>query len=445
MEKFFKLKEHNTTVSTEVTAGITTFMTMAYILIVNPDLLSAAGMDRGAVFTATALAACLGTILMGLFANYPFALASGMGLNAYFAFAVAPRFGWQVALLAVFIEGIIFLLLSLINVREALFDAVPTSLKHAVTVGIGLFIAFVGLQSAGVITQDPVVGVALGDITDIRVILAMVGIVLTMILVAKKVKGALFFGIIGTYAIGLVCQMVGIYVPNPEIGIYSLYPSGFIMMPPSIAEINLFSAFKTGVFTDIKFLDLAVVVFAFLFVDLFDTIGTLIGVSMKAGFVDKNGKLPKLKQALLADAVGTAVGAMLGTSTVTTYVESASGVTEGGRTGLTAMVTAGLFFLALFFSPIFSVIPAFATAPALVMVGVFMAESVGKIEFGDFTEAIPAFLAFTMMPLTYSISNGLIFGVISYVIIKLLTGRSKDVNIVMILMAILFFFALIFN
>jgi AGZA family xanthine/uracil permease-like MFS transporter len=442
MEKFFKLKENRTTVSTEVIAGITTFMTMAYILVVNPDILQNAGMSWGSVFTATVLASCAATVVMALLANYPFALAPGMGLNAFFAFTVVISEGhsWQVALLAVFVEGILFLLLSFVNLREAIFNAVPKNLKYAVSVGIGIFICFVGLQNAKIIVPNGSTLVALtpSPLGDVRVVLALLGLILTGTLVARKVKGALLWGILGTYLVGIICQLMGWYVPDPAAGLYSLFPSGVVTLPPSIAEYNLISAFSSGNFANLNILDFVVIVFAFLFVDVFDTIGTLIGVSGKANMLDKDGKLPRIKEALLADAVGTTVGAVLGTSTVTTYIESAAGVTEGGRTGLTALVTAGLFLLALFFSPIFSAIPSFATAPALIVVGVYMMQSVNKIDFGDFTEAVPAFLTIVMMPLAYSISWGLVFGVLSYVLLKLLTGRQKELNLVVAVIALLF-------
>ncbi|MDR1532744.1 MAG: NCS2 family permease [Clostridiales bacterium] len=440
MEKFFKLKEHNTKVSIEVMAGITTFMTMAYILIVNPRTLSAAGMDWGAVFTATALASSAGTLMMALLANYPFAMAPGMGLNAFFAYVVAAQYGWQTALLAVFVEGVIFILLSLVNVREAIFDAVPKNIKYAVSVGIGIFICFVGLQTSGIVVGNSATLVDLRPqpLSDIRVVLTLIGFIITSALVVKKIKGSLLWGILATYLIGLICQLAGLYQVNPDAGFYSLIPSGIVQLPPSIAGYNLFSAFSSGSFSALNILDFLIVMFAFLFVDIFDTIGTLIGVSSKANMLDKNGKLPKIKEALLSDAVGTIVGAVLGTSTVTTYVESAAGVAEGGRTGLTALVTAGLFLVALFFSPIFSVIPSFATAPALIVVGVYMISSVTKINFDDFTEAAPAFLAIVIMPLTYNISWGLVFSILSYCIIKLITGRHKEINLVMIIISALF-------
>lgn len=434
-EKTFKLQENKTTVRTEVFAGITTFMTMAYILIVNPDILSVTGMDRGALLTATALASALATLAMAFLANYPFALAPGMGLNAFFAFSVVLGMGysWEVALTAVFVEGIIFMLLSLINVREAIFNAIPQHLKYAVSVGIGLFITFIGFQNAGVIVGDGATLVALGNIKSPAVVLALLGTLLTGFLVIKKVKGALFWGILATYVAGVLAEVVGIYVPNPDAGLFSLIPSGIVSAPPSLAPI-FFKLDFSGVFT----LDFILIVFSFLFVDIFDTIGTLIGVASKAGYLNKEGKLPKVKQALFADAIGTTAGAVLGTSTVTTFVESASGVAEGGRTGLTSFVTAMLFIVSLLFAPLFGVIPSFATAPALIIVGLFMMEAVLKIDFADYTEGLPAFLTIVMMPLTYSISDGLMFGVISYVVLKLATKRFKDLNWIIGIIAILF-------
>ncbi len=443
-ERMFKLKEHNTTVYIEMTAGLTTFMTMAYILAVNPGILGDAGMDRGAVFTATALSAFVATWCMAFFANLPFALAAGMGLNAYFAYVVAPKWGWQVALLAVFIEGIIFILLSFINAREAIFNGIPRSLKNAVGVGIGLFICFIGLLNSGIIVGSPATKVTLGDLKGLTVILTLIGLVITAVLSVKKVRGALLWGILITYGLGILCQMAGLYVPDPAAGMYSLYPTNsagefaIISLPPINGEYTLFGALSSGSFSNIGILDMAMVVFAFLFVDIFDTIGTLIGVSTKANMLDKDGKLPALKPALLSDAVGTVFGAAVGTSTVTTYVESAAGVAEGGKTGLTALTTGFLFLLALIFSPVFGAIPAFATAPALIMVGLFMTESILKIDFSDYSEAFPAFLCIVMMPFAYSISEGLIFGVLSYVIIKLLTGKARDISAMMYVIAILF-------
>ncbi len=434
---FFKLKQNNTTKWTEISAGITTFMTMAYILAVNPDVLATSGMDYGGVFTATVLAAVVGTLCMALFANYPFALAPSMGLNAYFAYTVAYKYGWQLALCAVFVEGIIFIILSGFNVREAIFNAIPKSLKLAVSAGIGLFIAFVGLQNAGVIVDSATL-VTIGDFHQVGPCLAILGFVIIGLLQHYKIRGSLLWGILITWGLGIVCELIGWYVPDPANGVYSLIPTAILSLPPSIADVNLITATKSVDFDVVTIFDFVAVLFSFLFVDMFDTIGTLIGVSEKAGFVDENGRLPKLKPALLADAVATVVGALFGTSTTTTFVESASGVAQGGRTGLTAVTTAGLFFLSLFFAPIFKTIPSFATAPALVMVGLFMLESVVKIDFTDFTEAIPAFLTIIMMPFAYSIAEGLVFGILSYVILKLLTGKRKDVTIVMYIVAVIF-------
>ena len=434
-ERTFKLSQNGTNVKTEVMAGITTFMTMAYILIVNPNILSATGMDKGALFVATAGASAFATLCMALFANYPFALAPGMGLNAYFAFVVVLGMGysWQMALTAVFVEGLIFLVLTFVNIREAIFNAIPLNLKYAVSVGIGLFITFIGMQNAGIIVNDDATLVKLGNVGDIRTLLALVGIVLTGALVYRKVKGALLWGILLTYGLGVFCQLAGFYVVDPAAGMFSLIPSAIVSAPPSIKPI-LFQFDFSSVFT----LDFLVVIFAFLFVDLFDTLGTLIGVSSKAGFLDDQGRLPKAKQALFADAIGTTVGAVLGTSTTTTYIESASGVAEGGRTGLTSLVTAILFVVALVFSPVLLIIPAFATAPILIIVGLFMMESVTKIDFSDYTEAIPAFLAIVMMPLAYSIAEGIVFGMLAYILMKLLTGRMKEVSPLMLVLGILF-------
>lgn len=448
LEKIFHLKENKTDVKTEVIAGITTFMTMAYILAVNPSVLSACGMDSGAVFTATALAALIATLLMAAFSNYPFVLAPGMGLNAYFSYTVVLQMGysWQTALAAVFIEGIVFILLSLTNVREAIFNAIPMNLKHAVSVGIGLFIAFIGLQNAHIVVDSAtLVGVysfkssvanGLFNSEGITVVLALVGILVTGILVVKGVKGNILWGILITWGLGILCQLLGIYQVNPEIGMHSLLPdfSNGISVPslaPTLMQMD---------FSGILSLDFFVVMFAFLFVDLFDTLGTLIGVASKADMLDKDGKLPRIRGALLSDAIGTSVGAMLGTSTTTTFVESASGVAEGGRTGLTAVVAAILFGLSLFLSPIFLAIPSFATAPALVVVGFLMLTSITKINFDDFTEAIPAYVAIIAMPFMYSISEGIAMGVISYVVINVVTGKMKEKKIspLMYVLAVLF-------
>ena len=441
LEKIFKLSANKTDAKTEVLAGITTFMTMAYILAVNPNILSATGMDSGAVFTATALAAFLGTLLMAIFANYPFALAPGMGLNAYFAYTVVIGMGysWQYALTAVFAEGIVFM-----------------NLKSAVSVGIGLFIAFVGLQNANIVIGGSTLlqlfsvdgynaakGVeASFNNVGITVILALIGIIVTGILVVKNVKGNILWGILITWGLGIICQFAGLYVPNPEIGFYSLLPdfsNGLSI--PSLAPIFAKLQFD-GVFS----LDFLVILFAFLFVDLFDTLGTLVGVSSKAGMLDENGKLPHIKGALLADAVATTAGAVLGTSTTTTFVESASGVSEGGRTGLTAVTTAILFGLSLFLSPIFLAIPSFATAPALVIVGLYMLSNVISIDFSDMSEAIPCYVCIIAMPFFYSISEGISMGIITYVAINLITGKAKEkkISALMYVLAVLFILKYIF-
>lgn len=439
-EKLFKLNENKTTIKTEMMAGITTFMTMAYILVVNPSILSVTGMDAGALLTATCIASAFGTFCMAFFANYPFVLAPGMGLNAYFAYTVCAQYGygWEVALAAVFIEGIIFIFLSVVNVREAIFNAIPTNMKKAVSVGIGMFIAFIGLQNAGVVINNPSTCVSLGNVRSVSVALALIGTILTLILVIRKVRGALLIGILLTWILGILCQLTGIYVVDVEAGVYSLIPAGIVSMPPSIAPI----AGKLS-FSGVSILDLIIVIFAFLFVDLFDTLGTLIGVSTKAGFLDKNGKLPRIKGALFADAIATTCGAVLGTSTVTTFVESASGVSDGGRTGLTALTAGVLFLVALFFSPILTTIPSFATTPALVVVGLMMAENVTDIQFSDFTEGFPAFMTILMMVVCYSISEGLVFGVISYVALKVFCGRKQDLNPVIVVIAGLFLLKLI--
>ena len=440
IEKCFKLKENKTTFKTELMAGLTTFMTMAYILVVNPSILSTTGMDAGALLTATCIASALGTFFMAFFANYPFVLAPGMGLNAYFAFTICAQKGysWHVALAAVFIEGIIFIILSAINVREAIFNAIPANMKKAVSVGIGMYIAFIGLQNAGVVINNASTCVSLGDVKTVPVALALLGTIITLVLVIRKVKGALLVGILITWILGIICQLAGVYVVDVEAGVYSLIPTGLISAPPSIAPI----AGKLS-FSGISIFDFIVVIFAFLFVDLFDTLGTLIGVSTKAGFLDKEGKLPRIKGALFADALATTVGAVLGTSTVTTFVESASGVSDGGRSGLTALTAGVLFLVALLFSPILTTIPSFATTPALVVVGLMMVENVRDIDFSDYTEGFPAFMTILMMVVCYSISEGLVFGVISYVLLKLFGGKKNELNPVIVIIAILFFLKLI--
>lgn len=451
MDKFFKLKERGTDVRTEFIAGITTFMTMAYILAVNPSILGAAGMDTGAVFTATALASALASICMALFANLPFVLSAGMGLNAYFAYTVVLGMGyrWEVALTAVFVEGIVFILLSLTNVREAIFNAIPGGLKVAVSVGIGLFITFIGLQNAHIVVDgSTLVGlfsfkgsIQAGTFNSegITVVLALLGILITSFLVIKNVKGNILLGILITWVLGIICQLTGLYVPAPDAGFYSLIPSGIVSAPASLAP----TLFKMD-FSVIGSLNFLVVVFAFLFVDIFDTLGTLIGCATKADMLDKDGKLPGIKGALMADAVGTTVGACFGTSTITTFVESSSGIAEGGRTGLTSIVSGALFLLALFFSPIFLAIPSFATAPALVVVGFFMMQQVAKIAWNDMLEAIPAFICIFAMPFMYSISEGIAFGVISYVVLHAAAGKAKKITPLMWVLAVLFILKYIF-
>ena len=453
MEQFFKFKEHGTDVKTEVIAGVTTFMTMAYILAVNPSMLGpeGAGMDSGAVFTATALASALASFLMALFANLPFVLSAGMGLNAYFAYTVCGSMGysWEVALTAVFAEGIIFIILSLTNVREALFNAIPATLKIAVAVGIGLFITFIGLQNAHIVVDSSTLvtvfsfrgSVEAGTLQSegITVLLALVGIIITSVLLIKRVKGNILIGILATWILGMICQAVGLYVPNPEAGFYSLFPSGVFSMPASVAP-----TFMKLDFSVVGTLNFVVVMFAFLFVDMFDTLGTLIGCASKADMLDKDGKLPQIKGALFADAVGTTVGAVLGTSTITTFVESSSGIAEGGRTGLTSIVAGGLFLIALFLSPVFLAIPSFATAPALVVVGFLMMQQVVKIEWENLVEAIPAFIAIFAMPFMYSISEGIAMGVISYVLIHLLAGKARQNTPLMYVLALLFVLKYIF-
>lgn len=423
LEKFFKLKENKTTVRTEIIAGITTFMTMAYILAVNPDILLVTGMDKNAVFTATALSAVVATLVMALWAKLPFDLAPGMGLNAFFAFTVVLAMGhsWQFALTAVFLEGIIFLLLTAFNVRELIVNAIPMNLKHAISAGIGLFIAFIGMQNAGLIVKSDATMITLGNMGEHTIWIALFGLIVSGVLLALKVKGALLIGIFAAAILGIPLDVTHL----PE--------GNWVSMPPSLEPIF----FKIS-FAEIFSTDMLVVLITFLFVDLFDTVGTLVGVASKANMIDKDGKLPRVKQALFADAVGTTTGALLGTSTVTTYVESASGVAEGGRTGLTALSTAGMFALALFFAPIFLMVPGAATAPALILVGSFMLSPILKINFEDYTESIPVFLTVIMMPLAYSIAEGIVFGMLSYLVLKLLTGRTRDVSVIMYILAVLF-------
>lgn len=453
LEKLFKLKEHNTNVKTEVVAGITTFMTMAYILAVNPNMLSVAGMNSKAVLIATCLASFVGTICMGLLANLPFALSAGMGLNAYMSYTVVIGMGisWQMALFAVFVEGLIFIVLSLTNVREAIFNAIPLTLKKGVSVGIGLFIAFIGLQNAGLSVNNDSTLVTITSFTEnfntkgICALLAVVGLMVTAILHIHRVKGAILFGIIITWVLGILCQFIGVYVPNPEMGAYSLLPSGIISADFSAFGETFGQCFHID-FAGVKILDFIVVVFAFLFVDIFDTLGTLIGVATKAKMLDDKGRLPGIKPALLSDAIATSAGAVFGTSTTTTFVESSAGVAAGGRTGLTALVTGFLFLLATLFSPLFTSIPSFATAPALIFVGFLMLESVVDLKFDmeNLSETIPAYLCIIAMPLFYSISEGICIGIISYVVLQVATGKAKKVNPLMYILSVLFIMKYIF-
>lgn len=420
MENFFKLKENNTNVRTEIIAGITTFMTMAYIIFVNPDILSTTGMDKGAVMTATIVSAGLTTILMGLMTNYPFALASGMGLNAFFAFVIAPQYGWQAALGAVLISGIVFIILSVTGAIGYIDAAVPTTLKRAVAAGIGLFIAYIGLQSGGIIVSDEATQVALGDLTQPGPLLTLIGILIISVLMARRVRGAILIGI-------LLTTVVSFFMGIKEL------PSGIgdiFGLPASLAPIAL--KLDPKAILSVPFF----VIFSFLFVDVFDTMGTLLGTGARAGFLDEKGRLPRVNRAMLADAIGTVGGALLGTSTVTTYVESTAGVSEGGRTGLTSIVTGVLLLLTLFLAPLAGLIPSEATAPALVIVGVLMVGGVMKIDFDDFTEAFPAFLTIIFMPLAYSIADGIAFGFIAYPVVKLVAGKGKEVHWLVYLLAV---------
>ena len=451
LERVFKLSDNKTTVRTEVMAGVTTFMTMAYILAVNPSILGSTGMDPTAVLLATALASFIGTVCMELMANLPFALSAGMGLNAFMAYTVVAGYGysWQVALLAVFVEGLIFVVLSLTNVREAIFNAIPLTLKRGVSVGIGLFIAFIGLQNAG-LSVDSSTLVTITSFTDnfhtagICALLALVGLFITAVLYIHQVKGAILFGILLTWIIGMACQGVGLYVPDAEAGFYSLFPA-FGMTDFTKLGLTFGQCFNVD-FSTVGIINFIVVIFSFLFVDIFDTLGTLIGVATKADMLDKDGKLPRIKPALLSDAIATSAGAVLGTSTTTTFVESASGVAVGGRTGLTALVTAGLFLVSTLFAPIFTAIPSFATAPALIMVGFLMVGTVTEIRFDldNLTDAIPAYLAILSMPLFYSISEGISMGIISYVLLNLAAGKGKKVAPLMYVLAVLFILKYIF-
>lgn len=421
LQKLFGFDPKQNTVRTEIMAGITTFLTMAYILAVNPNILGETGMDKGALFTTTVLMSALPTLFMALYAKLPLALAPGMGLNAFFAYTVCMVMGysWQFALTAVFLEGLVFLLLTVTNLREKIVDVIPTTLKNAIGAGIGLYIAFIGLKSAGIVVNNEATLVSLGDLTSGSALLGVIGIVVTSFLLVKNVKGALLFGI-------LITTLVGI-----PLGVTHI--DGVFSIPPSVDPI--FMKFEWDhIFTK----DMVVIVFTFLFVDLFDCIGTVIGVSNRAGMVKEDGKIPHLKEIFMVDSVSTTAGAMMGTSTVAVYVESAAGVNEGGRTGLTSFVTGACFLLALFFAPLFLAIPAAATTPVLVLVGLMMMSSVLKIDFDDYSESIPAFICILLMPLTYSISEGIVLGHLSYVFINLLSGKFKKISIGMYILAAIF-------
>lgn len=451
LQKLFHLKEQGTTVRTELVAGLTTFMTMVYILAVNPSILTAApGLENagGSILFATAVASFVACTAMAFFANKPFALSAGLGLNAYFAYTVCGAMGysWKVALTAVFVEGVIFIALSLTNVRQAIFNAIPHQLKVAVSVGIGLFITFIGLQNAKIIVNNESTLVGLLSIKDtfsaqtfssvaIPAIIAMIGVVIIAWLLVKGVKGYMLIGILATWAIGIVCELLGIYRPDPSIGAYSVIPTTFFAFPD--LSVSTFLQFDFS-FIATHLLDFIIIVFAFLFVDIFDTLGTVIGCATKADMLDENGKLPGIKQILLADAIGTTVGACLGTSTITTFVESSSGISEGGRTGLTALTTGVLFLLALFLAPLFLTIPSFATAPALIVVGFLMMQQVKNVDWDDMTTAIPCFVCIVMMGLSYSISDGIAFGIISHVALTVFTGRAKENSPLLYVLAVLF-------
>lgn len=449
-EKYFKLSDHKVTVRSEIMAGITTFVTMAYILAVNPQILGDAGMPAGGVLIATAIASAIGCFCMAIFANLPFALAPGMGLNAFFAYTVVLKMGYpyQIALFAVFLEGLLFIVLSLTNVREAIFNAIPLSLKNAISCGIGLFIAFIGLQSAKLVVASPATLVSFSGLNKnfntagICALLCLIGIIIIAVLTHKKVKGAILIGILSSWVLGMIAQAAGLYVPNIEEGFYSLYPS---WSAPHFEEFSglVGQAFKID-FSSISPLELFSITFAFLFVDIFDTVGTLAGVAAKADMLDSQGRLPQARGALLADAVATSTGAVLGTSTVTTFVESSAGVEAGGRTGLTAVTTGVLFALAMILSPIFIAIPGFATASALIYVGFSMFTAVVKIDLSDLTEAFPAYLAILSMPLFYSIAEGISMGVVSFVVLKILTGKKKDISPLMAVLAFIFILRYIF-
>lgn len=445
MKDFFKLEQNKTDVKTEFIAGLTTFMAMAYILAVNPDILSKAGMPSGEVFTATVIASVVGTLLMAFLANLPFALAPGMGLNAFLTYTVVLGMGytWQFALLAVFVEGLIFIVLSITSVREKMITAIPANLKYGISAGIGLFIAFIGLQNAKIVVGTSATAVTMGNLTQAGPCLALIGVIIIAVLHQKHVKGDILIGILATWVLGMIAQVIGWYKVDPENSLYSLFPSGVIALPSGLGTIGLAcfdfktisSSFSS---TGSLVVNLFVVMFSFMFVDIFDTLGTLIGVASKANMLDENGNVPRAKWALLSDAIATSVGAVVGTSTTTTFVESSAGVAQGGRTGLTSVFVAMFFVLALFFWPIFSAIPSFATAPALIFVGFLMVESLLKVQYDDPTESIPAYLAAITMPFAYSISDGIAFGIVSYSLINLICGKGKKVNVVMWILTVIF-------
>jgi len=438
MNEFFKLKEHNTTVRTEIIAGITTFVTMAYILVVNPVYLSVAGMDFNAVFMATCISAAIGTLIMGLYAKLPFAQAPGMGLNAFFAYTVVGALGytWEAALAAVFLSGIFFIVLTVTGFRETIVKAIPNALKHAIGAGIGLFIAFIGFQNSGIVVNSDATLVTIGDFTQPTVLLAVIGLVITAILMAKKVRGGLLLGIIATTIVGIPMGVTDTTMSSFSLNIMPTLGKAF---NPGFAQLfnmeNGLVAMLTSVF---------VVIISFMLVDMFDTIGTLIGTGAKAGMLDKEGKLPNMDKALMADAVATSAGALLGTSTVTTYVESAAGVAEGGKTGLTAVTTGVLFILAIFLAPFALMVPAEATAPALIVVGVLMMTTIKNINFDDFEDALPAFFTFGVMAFTYSISNGIAAGLIFYPITKLAAGKPKEIHPLLYFLFVVFVLKLAF-
>ena len=441
MEKLFKLKENNTNVKTEIIAGITTFLAMSYILAVNPGYLGGLpGASSAAIFMATALSAAIATLCMAFFANYPVALASGMGLNAFFAFTVCGSMGYsyEVALTAILVEGIIFMILSLFKFREALVNKIPANLKFGITAGIGLFITIIALINAKIVVADPATTVALGNIASAPVVLALVGLLIIGVFQHFKVPGGILLGIIVTWILGIVAELIGWYVPDPANGVYSVIPS--LTWDSIKANFAAPAMFKFDfAFITKNIASFALVVFTFLYTDIFDTVGTLIGVAEKGDLLDEKGELPKAKGALMADAVGTVVGACLGTSTVTSYVESSAGVAAGGRTGLTAVTTAVMFLIAIVFAPIFLAIPGFATTPAMLYVGLLMLSSIKKVDFSaDAADTIGAFLAIIMMPLTYSIANGIMFGMLAWVILKLVTGKAKDISAVMWVSVVLF-------